>query len=319
MVISIGFGRCGCRIVSNPLLESQKIFIDFDSLSVFPSARGIFHVNDSVVSNWFDVTVESEVSPSLIDSAINSIRRVSEKSDRTDTIQLFASPCGSSGGGLVSMLAESLTHEHSYNLQLSSLVFAHPKMIRPGQAINTLMTLGCLFDSVKSIFCFQNDKLLMSDFTHVNTVIAGSSESFSRFPEHIPTKFSSANFFTKKSNTDNVLVEMESVFGRKRVQLQDRPVAVYSGSPLVDGSLIKSVDSVFGSNPSGKGAAIQLHFEPSLISHGSHAIAFKEIGMEQKILCPLLARSEREKQSFVRSNHSEWFAETIEKLKLNFL
>ena len=217
MVISIGFGRCGCRILNSPdILTGSKIFVDIDSLSLpteeWDSKMIHTHITDTrVCGTWFDVTVNSPISEKLIQSSLSSIRRLSEKSDRTDDIHIFTSPSGASGGGLTSMFVETMKDE-SYKLKFASIVFPHELMVRPSQCVNTVMMLGSILDSVDTIICFENTKMLKSDFVNVNKKISGFAQSLHHHIDHcnFPKGFQLGNFFVRNNiNEDTVLTQFE--------------------------------------------------------------------------------------------------------------
>lgn len=307
MVIAVGFGRCGCRLLSDPLLvDYSKIFIDLDS-SLEPNAyRSSVLVKDAVVSDWFDVAVSSDISPALIKSAISAVRRFSENADRTDDISLFLSPSGASGGGLASLFVEALS-DHSYHLKSASVVFPHTRMYRRGQQVNTIMTLGHLSDHVSTTLCFDNTVLLESDFANVNSVVMGCSVSLGS--TNIPEKFCLGNLFVRKITSDNVLIQLETFIGR-RPKFVGRPTVVLAGHPQIPGSLVRSVDSVFGNYP---GAAIT-ELQHPIIGLGSLAIAYRDTATFPKLVESLIGSA-----CSVSSNHREWFSETVEKLRLEFL
>ena len=291
-------------------MDSPKIFLDLDSLSVFEKTdkKSSFHIRDTVVSDWFDVTVSSDISPALIQSALSTVRRFSEKSDRSDDLQLLLSPSGASGGGLASMFLEALG-DSSYNLKSASVVLPHTLMFNPGQAVNTIMTLRHLADHVTSSICFDNTVLMESDFSNVNKSIVGCSLSLASCK--IQDKFSQGNLFVKRSKSDNVMIQLESLFGRnRRPKFSSPPTVVFSGHPLIPKSLVNSFDSILGKEYS------VTELESPIVGLGSLAIAYRDTTTLPQLVKSLI---ESTKICAVPSNHREWFSETVEQLCLEFL
>jgi hypothetical protein len=117
-------------------------------------------------------------------------------------------------------------------------------------------------------------------------------------------------------NSENVLLQMETVIGRSKPGLLGRPVAVFSGSPQIPGSLINSVDSIFGRNPTGK-PAIQVEIPSPLVALGSLAICYQDSRAIKGLVQSVIVSAEKERR-FVPENYMEWFLDTLEKLKGEF-